>query len=178
MATIDFEPVSQTFEAPPSQSPPSQDLEDFQSFSRTRLPGLVENHHVSIIHGRHRKLEEDIKSSLPEIVRTTISELLKAWKESNSSCRPPHRSQPENNSSMDLLDQDSGAGEGRGTNGTIESFFKGPPSTHLQITLSTAGAIDLDSNPGQGRSDSGYESLRDYPCFCNTLFSDNSRCSD
>jgi hypothetical protein len=72
-----------------SDSGGSQNLDNFEEFSRTHLPGLVENLVAAIIHDKHRLLEDELKSSLPEIVGGLVADLFKAWRESASSILPP-----------------------------------------------------------------------------------------
>jgi hypothetical protein len=85
----DFEVPSQTVESqhlPTTEAPQVPQVESFEHFSNALLPGLVEARLFNAIRERYKQLmEEELKNSLPEIIKTSVSDLLQAWKKSNSS---------------------------------------------------------------------------------------------
>ncbi len=174
LTTKDHEPVLQN-EHQPSRSPGSQNLESFQVFSKTHLPGLIESHLATKINEMHKHVEEVLKSSLPDIVRTSISELLKSWQESNPSLSRPINSVPIHRESSERPRQE--ATDTNVAGGDVTPFYEEPQFQKIsELQSTTAGSFEPDSyiQNALEPSDSGYVSFQDYPCFCRKLFGEAS----
>jgi hypothetical protein len=175
----DFERVSEEV-APPqgNQLPGSQNLDDFEAFSRTHLPKLVEAQIQALIEDRYQLLAENLKADIPDIARKSISGLSKAWQASKSSSSLlPASSLDASDAGLDptsgaqQLSVESSSSQAFGEG--LASFFMEPPCSGPQTSPPpSANLFQLDHpvTSVQEHSDSGYASLPEYSCFCGNLF--------
>jgi hypothetical protein len=158
------------------KSPESEEMENFQEFSRRHLPTLVEANLNPIIQAKHQVVQTEIKNVLGDIARTSLSTLFKKWKQSNSvvsstvdnkdgSTLPPSLDEPRMGAEYVPTDQ---RGE---SNYALSQFFESPPTSDPKQLHSDSSETLEDLNRIDSTPDSlnlGYSSLEPYPCICAT----------
>jgi hypothetical protein len=143
----------------------------------------VENHIAAILYEKHKLLEEELKSSLPDIIRNSIAELVRTWQDTASSPLAEHGDddRTKNRSSQPTLEDNQEAAPANTERNDISQFYEGPPASGLE-------APDLIPKQGfesgyydQDESvflESGYGSHQLYRCYCSRLSDDVFPLSD
>jgi hypothetical protein len=150
-------------------SPTSQALQNFQDFSERRLPALVESRLETIVQNTLHPLEDELKSTVGDMVRNLVSELFQTWKQSICDI-------PGSKDSGTIQNQEAShdpspnrvVPEERGRDDYIAPFFIEPSHTAFPVDTIDDAEKGLQPKASQDISDSGYGSLKPLHCLCNT----------
>jgi hypothetical protein len=148
-------------------------LQGFQDYAERLLPGLVESSLEKVIQSKLHPLEEELMNSLGDLVRSSLSDIFKTWKQSAIDVAEPSsptRGQQENQNSSPLAHPSSSTGPS--VPDLLAPFFVEPvPTTHPADQFNSSN-FGLQVGSYQAPSDSGYASILPYPCICNNSYRD------
>lgn len=162
-------------------SPATQELEEFEAYSRRALPRLVEANLQAMVNTEMVPLEENLRRLLVDIVRRCQSTVAENFRVTRPSRKVPTNS-PQHSSSQAISSSPTG-GEKSLTDsqllaptvaGTTSGFFEEPPHVHVEAGPSCprppegTNSLELPQNQ---LTDSGYGgSLEACDCSCHLSF--------
>jgi hypothetical protein len=149
-------------------SPASRSLQSFQDYSEGRLPSLVEAQLETILQSKLRPLEEELKSTVGDMVRSLLPELLQTWKQSIRNTTRFGEGGTVQNQDASLTAAPHSTGPEEWGENDLTPFFVEPLPTAFPVDTVDNSEKILQPTGSQDFTDSAYESLKPFPCNCNT----------
>lgn len=153
-----------------TSSPGSRELRDFEVYSRTALPLLVEAHLRAIVESQVAPIEERVRAMVVDIVRTCQSTVARSFPLTitpNSLVQDRGTSTTQASASNDITAYSQEGpvhGSAYGTAGNFLDFFREPSLLTGEASASLPTPM-YDINPQSQSQDSGYGTLPD-ECDC------------
>jgi hypothetical protein len=158
---VDYEPPLSSSDTQSSRSSAPFELGTFQEYARQYLPSAVERAFETVIQQRFQSLEAELKSGLnvKDVIRTSLSELLKTWRERGLLT-----------GSQNLTQQNSQARSEEDVRTTVEGQMNcfAQPLPDLPVSELSGSLIPSDSTlvEVQGTTDAPDTLALEYPCIC------------